>query len=196
MKKKIIAFSLIVLGALPIIGKIMLTVFQHQQIIIHNDFIIWLFKNYGVAVILSAFIIGVILMCTGFYMLKKENFRSKSDENEQNLNPGETIIHKQIGYVSIVTITNQRVFFYGFYIDNLRRSVPNIPLYNKMEYPIAEIKSVRAVSSSDLADRKMLISAKWGIQFELENGKIVNIPISGQDIVAQEIDKLIKQKPW
>jgi hypothetical protein len=198
MKKKIIAYSLIVLGALPIIGKIIYTILarSNQTIIINNDFIVDLFSKYGAGIVIGSFLVGVILMVVGFYMLKKEKSRTNSEEDELNMNADENVVLKQVGSVSIVIITNKRVIFYGFFIDNLRKSIPNLPWSNKAEYTIDEIQSVKAINSNDLTNKKTPINAKWGIQLELKEGKIVNIPISEQDIVALHIDRLVKQKSW
>jgi hypothetical protein len=198
MKKKLIAYCLIILGALPIIGRIIFAVLaeQNQPIYINNDFIVDLFSKYGAGIIIGSYFIGLIIMVVGFYMLKKEKFKSKSEQDELNMDGDEHIVLKQVGSVSIVIITNKRVIFYGFFIDNLRKSVPNLPASNKMEYTIEEIQRVNAINSSDLTSKKTPINAKWGIQLELKEGKIVNIPISEQDMVAQNIDRLIKQKSW
>lgn len=191
MKKKLIAYGLIILGVLPIIGKIIFTVLARG-----NNHFVDLFSKFGNGFIFIIYFIGVILMIIGFYMLKKEKFKTKSEQEELDMNADENVVLKQVGSVSIVIITNKRVIFYGLFIDNLRKSVPNLPASNKMEYTIDEIQSVKAINSSDLTNTKTPINAKWGIQLELEEGKIVNIPISEQDIVAQHIDRLVKQKSW
>lgn len=198
MKKKLIAYCLIILGALPIIGRIIFAVLaeQNQPIYINNDFIVELFAKYGAGIIIGSYFIGLIIMVVGFYMLKKEKFKSKSEQDELNMDGDEHIVLKQVGSVSIVIITNKRVIFYGFFIDNLRKSVPNLPASNKMEYTIDEIQSVKAINSLDLTNKKTPINAKWGIQLELKESKIVNIPISEQDIMVQQIDRLVKQKSW
>lgn len=191
MKKKLIAYVLIILGVLPIIGKIIFTVLARG-----NNHFVDLFSKFGSGFIFIIYFIGVILMIIGFYMLKKEKFKTKSEQEELDMNADENVVLKQVGSVSIVIITNKRVIFYGLFIDNLRKSVPNLPASNKMEYTIDEIQSVKAINSSDLTNTKTPINAKWGIQLELEEGKIVNIPISEQEIVAQHIDRLVKQKSW
>lgn len=186
MKKRIIAYILILLGVLPILSKILISALYsgNQQMTV-------MLSRLGNGFIFSTYIIGAILMIIGFYMLKKEKFRSKSEEEEQNLNEGEKVVFKQVGGVSILTITNQRILFYGFYVDGMRKSITNLPPTNKVEYPIAEIVSVKPINSGDLADSKQLVSAKWGVQISMKNGKIINIPISEQDVVAQQIEKLI-----
>lgn len=186
MKKKIIAYFLIVFGALPLLSKIFFTALSSG-----NQQAADMFPKFGNGFILIIYIIGAILMIMGFYILKKQKFITKSEQLEKNLNIGEKVISKHIGNASILTITNQRILFYGFYIDNLRKSVADLPKSNYEFYPLEEISSVKPINTNDLAQNKQLVSAKWGVQIGLKNGKIVNIPISEQELVAQQIKKLI-----
>ena len=134
------------------------------------------------------------MMVVGWLILKKERIVAQSVRDERNLNPEEVVVFKQVGDISIVTVTNQRVRFYGTGVSNLRYSATNLPASDKEDYYITEIKSVRAINSTEFSSRKLVkkYSSAWGIQLVLNNHITVNIPVTEQEKVAAHISQLIR----
>jgi hypothetical protein len=179
MNKKMIAWILIALGAL--------------------DIIVWFIDGWGWTNYLfgdnvfTKYAWGILIF-GGFYMLKKENALYKAKIDDLDLNENETIIHKQTGNAAIVTVTNERVRFRGYSMDDVRKSSKGLPEGEIAEYQFSEIEKVQPVKSSEVAKFKIgkLVSLNWGVQLNLKDGNIINIPISDSELVAKHIEKQLK----
>lgn len=180
MNKRYIAYLLIIAGLL--------------------DIIIWFIDGWG----WTNYLMGdniitrygwALLISGGFYLLRVENAKDEAEVDDVDLNDGETIIHKQIGNVSIITITNQRIRFRGIAMDDVRSSSKNVPEEDSIDYILSDVASVRAVKSNDVAKFKIgkVLAVKWGIQLTKKDDQIVNLPINKQELVAKHIEKLLNK---
>lgn len=106
---------------------------------------------------------------------------------------GERLIHKQKGNSSIVTVTNQRIRYYGYYTSELSRSVSNLPISDREDYLLSDVSRVKAINSSDLMKVWFGRDSKWGVRLEMKDGRIINIPASDQDVLANNIDIALRQ---
>lgn len=195
MKKKLIAWVLIIAGFIPVVLKSVLYFMARldYSFTIGSQKLYDFYSAYGAGIILAAFFAGIVMIVAGLTMLKKEKYSRMATDEDKDLNEGERLIHKQNGDSSIVTVTNQRVRYYGFYTKQLSNSVKNLPDSDKEDYKISDIRSVKAINSSDLMKVWFGLDSKWGIRLEMKNGKTINIPASGQDILAGHIDVVIRQ---
>ena len=136
-----------------------------------------------------------LLIAGGFYLLRVENAKEEAELDDVDLNDGEIIIHKQIGNVSIITVTNQRIRFRGITMDDVRSSSKNVPEEDSIDYALSDVASVCTVKSSDVAKFKIgkVLSVKWGIQLIKKDDQIVNLPINKQELVAKHIEKLLNK---
>ncbi len=197
--KLAIAWVLIIIGFVPIIVKVILSIAAGIdypiQFQIENESVVAIFKEYGVGIIIGSYFAGILMVVIGFMILKKERIIKAANRDASNLDDGETLIHKQTGDNSIITITNKRVRFYGVYVKNLRYSSTNLPDSDKEDFLLTNISKVRPVNFSDVGSNRLAKKnpAKWGIQLQLKDGRIVNLPITEQDIVSGQIEQLINK---
>jgi hypothetical protein len=195
VKRKLIAWILIISGFIPVIFKSILYLMARldYSVTIESRKLYDFYSAYGTGIIITAFFAGIVMIVAGLTMLKKEKYSRMATVEDKDLNVGERLIHKQNGDSSIVSVTNQRVRYYGFYTKELSNSVKNLPDSDREDYMISDILSVKAINSSDLMKVWFGLDSKWGIQLKMKNGKIINIPASGQDILAGHIDVVIRQ---
>jgi hypothetical protein len=195
MKRKLIAYGLIVLGGIPVLVKIILTIMGRldQPLVINNEKLYNFYVENGVGITIGGFFIGIIMIVIGRMMLKKDKAASLEAEDEKHLNEGERVIFRQSTQESIVTVTNQRVRYYGFFTKDIKKNVINVPETDREDYLIKDIHTVKAVTNSDILKGRIKIKGNWGIQLGMKNGAIVNIPASKNEELANRIDIVIKQ---
>lgn len=192
MNKKLKAYLLIGFGCIPVLIKIVIQVMSRtgQTIVFHNQKLYNLYAGYATGAIILGFFIGILMIVIGTMILKKEKARELTSLEEHELNEGERLVYKKIGGVAIVTVTNQRLRYYRF-LKNDRETIKNLPA-EREDFSIAGIKSVKVVGINDIMKSWIKVKSKWGIQLELKDGRIVNIPIEEQEVLANHIDNLTK----
>jgi len=106
MNKKLIYYGLIAAGAL--------------------DLLIWIINGFSFGWL--EFIVGVnviskfgawIMIAGGIWLLKKENAKEKSEiDAVSDLEPGEEIIFKNTGNTTIITLTNKKLIYRAFNVED------------------------------------------------------------------------------
>lgn len=194
MNKKLIAWLLIIPGGALVAVYMVLNIMGRleMKIEIENENFLNFYREYGVGTLLGMFVAGIIMIVIGRMILKKEKTLKIEETEEHELKPGESIVFKQSGSTSLVIVTNQRVRYYGFMTKDLGNTYTNLPASDREDYEHNFIKSVRAVSNGDLLKSRLGRKAKFGVQLELKDGRIVNMPVASQDDVALRIGNAMK----
>lgn len=198
--KKILAWVFILIGVIPIAINVILSAFDEGEFSIQvNDpqTYDFLSKNLDLIMVLGYFG-GIILITAGILILRNEKMKRISGLAESDLEPGEYIVNKSTDFVCHVYITNTRVRYIGAMTKELRRSAVNLPITDKEDYLMSDIKSVKAVLASDVASNFLAKRNKsnWGIQLELKDGTIVNIPVKNHLIIAGQIEQFLNQRQY
>lgn len=146
------------------------------------------YQNYGIGLILGGFVVGIILIIVGRTILKKENQRLREEKDEKELDPGENVIYKKSGSSAMVIVTNKRVRYYGYLTKEIRKSVSTAPDSDREDYEFSSIKFVKPVLVNDVVKSRFTSKRGWGVKLELNDGRVVHIPVEDQDEVANRID--------
>jgi hypothetical protein len=182
MNKKIIAYVLIGLGILDLI------------IWAANGFTFgWLELIVGVNV-LSKY--GAWLMIFyGFWMFKKEKAKEQSEVDEiSDLTEGEHVVFKNLGGKTIITLTNKKIIFRAFSLDDSFVKAHNdIVFESKATIEYASIESVTPVKTKDTAKNKLAgaLNLEFGIQLKMKDGTIKNLPSSKSELLCAHINKFL-----
>lgn len=184
MNKKIIAYILIGLGAL--------------------DLIIWAFNGFSFGWL--ELVIGVndvskygawVMIGLGFWMFRKEKAKDKSEIDAiTDLNEGEEVIFKNVGNTSIVTLTNKKIIFRCFQIDDsFVKNHNNVVTDEKVIFEFNNIESVRFVKTKETAKTKIggALNLEFGIQLIMKDGTIHNLPTSKSEILTAHINKYLNK---
>lgn len=184
MNKKIIAYCLIGLGAL--------------------DLIIWAFNGFTFGWL--ELVIGVnavsqygawAMIGLGFWMFQKEKAKDKSELDAiTDLNEGEEIIFKNVGNTSIVTVTNKKIIFRAFHIDeSFVKHHNNVLTVEKAIFEFNDIESVRLIKTKETAKTKFhgALNMEFGIQVITKDGAIYNLPTSKSEILSAHINKYLNK---
>jgi hypothetical protein len=184
MNKKIIAYILIGLGAL--------------------DLIIWAFNGFSFGWL--ELVVGVndlskygawVMIGIGFWMYRKEKAKDKSEIDAiTDLNEGEEIIFKNTGNSSIVTVTNKKVIFRAFNIDDtILKNHNNVVADEKAIFEYNDIESARFVKTKETAKTKIAgaLNLEFGIQLIMKDGTIHNLPTSKSEIISAHINKYLNK---
>ena len=184
MNKKIIAYILIGLGAL--------------------DLIIWALNGFSFGWL--ELVVGVnvlsqygawIMIAFGIWMIQKEKAKSKSEIDAiADLNDGENIIFKNIGNSSIVTVTNQKIIFRTFNIDDtLLKNHNNVVADEKIIFEYNDIESARFVKTKETAKTSIggALNLEFGVQLKMKDGTIHNLPTSKSEIISAHIHKYLNK---
>jgi hypothetical protein len=184
MNKKIIAYILIGLGAL--------------------DLIIWALNGFSFGWL--ELVVGVnvlsqygawIMIAFGIWMIQKEKAKSKSEIDAiADLNEGENIIFKNIGNSSIVTVTNQKIIFRTFNIDDtLLKNHNNVVADEKIIFEYNDIESARFVKTKETAKTSIggALNLEFGVQLKMKDGTIHNLPTSKSEIISAHIHKYLNK---
>jgi hypothetical protein len=184
MNKKIIYYTLISLGFLDLI------------IWVLNEFSFgWIELVVGVNV-LSKF--GAWLMIAGgFWLLKKEKAREKSEIDAiRDLDAGEEIIFKNTGNATIITVTSKKIIYRAFGVEeNIIKNHENVIPDEKAIFNYNDIDTVSVVKIKDIANTKIgkLSSFEFGISLKMNDGKIVNLPTSKSELICAHISKFLNK---
>lgn len=164
------------------------------------DLCLWVFTDYGWLEYVVGFNIiseyGAIIMIIGgigFYRKGKAIDSSELDE-VTDLNPDEQIIHKQVSGSTIVTITNKKIIYRNFGIDQgVINAHSNVLTDEKAVFLFNEITSVLPVKTKDTSTSKLggLLNLEFGIQIQLKSGVTHNIPTSKSELLCAHIAKYI-----
>lgn len=195
MKRKLIAYGLLVAGAVPVLFRIIIYIaaVTGNPIVIENEKLYNFYNEYGVGMLIFGFFAGILMIVIGLTMLKKDRMKANELKDENDLLQGERVILRHSTQSSIVTVTNQRVRYYGYYTKDLRRSAANLPDSDREDYPVNEIHGVKSLRNADMAKSFIKVKGDWGIQLQMKNGSLVNIPASDADTLSNRIDIVLKQ---
>lgn len=184
MNKKIFYYILIGLGAL--------------------DLIIWVLNGFSFGWL--ELIVGVnglskygawIMIATGIWLLKKEKAKEKSEiDAVADLETGEEIIFKNVGNTSIVTVTNKKIIFRCFQIDDsFVKNHNNVVTDEKVIFEFNNIESVRFVKTKETAKTKIggALNLEFGIQLIMKDGTIHNLPTSKSELICAHIAKYLNK---
>ncbi|MEI8096442.1 MAG: hypothetical protein WCG80_19695 [Spirochaetales bacterium] len=138
-----------------------------------------------------------IFIIVGITILVIRARKSKAMKSAQlddvDLEEGEAVVHRQFSNSSLITVTNRKVRYHIYMgIDDLRKSINDIPDDEKSQVLFSDLVSAKVVKSSDvsrIALGKMMKNI-WGVQLILKSGKIWNIPTTDAELVAKHIVKL------
>ena len=184
MNNKNIAYALIGLGALDIIIWVS-NGFSHGYL----EFIVGdnLLSQYG----------AWIMMTVGFYLLNKEKGKEKSEIDQINdLEEGEEIIYKNIGFSTIITLTNKKVIFRAHSLDALiqQSQFHDIVTDEKAIFPYDSIESVITITTKDTSKNAWagVLNIKQGLQLKLKDGTTKNLIMSSNnDLICAHINKYL-----
>ncbi|HEX2976566.1 MAG TPA: hypothetical protein VHO68_11580 [Bacteroidales bacterium] len=195
MKRKIIAYGLILAGAVPVLIQLILYFAGRlgTPIQINDEKLYNFYYKYGFGLVIFGFFAGIVMIVIGMNMLKKDKMTAKELNDEGDLMQGERLVLRHSTSSSIVTVTNMRVRYYGYYTKDLRRSATNLPDSDREDYPVNEIHTVKSLRNADMV-RKSFIKVKgdWGIQLQMKNGTVINIPAADADTLSNRIDIILK----
>jgi hypothetical protein len=197
MKRKLIAYGLIIVGAIPVIIKVALTFMARtdMNLEVNNEGFVKFYNEYGTGIIIGGFFAGIIMIVIGYMMLKKDRTVVMEMKDEADLDENERIVLKHKSQDSIVTVTNQRVRYYGFYTKDVKNKIKDAPDSDREDYRISDIQSVKSMLNSEMFKSSVIkLKGYWGIQMVMKSGKVVNIPAYGDaETLSNRIDITIKQ---
>jgi hypothetical protein len=184
MNKKIFYFGLIGLGIL--------------------DLVMWIINGFSFGWI--ELVVGVnalskygawLMIASGFWLLKKENAKEKSEiDSVKDLEAGEEIIFKNTGTSTIVTVTSKKIIYRAFNVEeNTIKNHDNVIADEKAVFSYHDIDSVSAVKIKDIANTKIgkISGFEFGISLKMKDGKIVNLPTSKSELICAHISKFLNK---
>ena len=142
------------------------------------------------------------LICVGSLMWRMGMLANASHEDICLL-PGERISHKDVGLISIVTVTNRRLLFYAGPEIERWRFVKECPRTKAESWSLEDIEGVALLQTTDVftGDVARHTSAAvaailprawtlWGVGLRLKNGTKVHIPCGSPLSVARHLDQM------
>lgn len=184
MNKKIVAYILIGLGAL--------------------DLIVWMFNGFSFGWL--ELVVGVnliskygawIMIASGVWLLNKEKAKEKSEiDSVADLEIGEEIIFKNTGNTTIIIVTNKKIIYRAFNIEEstLKNHNDVVP-EEKAIFQYADIDSVISVKVKDIANTKvgLLSGFEFGLSLKMKDGSVKNLPTSKSELLSAHISKYLKK---
>ncbi|MDA1336173.1 MAG: hypothetical protein O2818_04715 [Bacteroidetes bacterium] len=183
MNKKALYYTLIVLGALDLLLWVI------------NGFEFgWLELVVGVNVISEN--AAWIMMGVGFWLLKKEKAKEKSEiDDVADLDEGEQIIYKNSGNSTIITLTTKKIIYRAFGVEEETvKNHENVVADEKAFFNYGDIESVKTVKIKDVAKTKIgkLYGLTFGISLTMKNGSVMNLPTTKSELICAHITKHLR----
>ncbi|MFN8211026.1 MAG: hypothetical protein U0T33_08685 [Bacteroidales bacterium] len=189
MKKRLRELTYIIVGILLLSPQAYMIIMSRtgNTVVFQSEALYNFYNKYGFGFLIAFFFIGAGLVGYGVTLWKKNNLVRKSEAEDEDLQPGESVLHRAADIACIVTVTNRRIKFIAVDYKNLRYTAPDLPEDEKAEYLISDLNGVRAVNYMDIKPNKLKVKSPWGIQLTFKKGKVVNIPVKNGEEVASKI---------
>ncbi|MAZ58720.1 MAG: hypothetical protein CMP56_04895 [Flavobacteriales bacterium] len=166
------------------------------------DLLMWLFSasgygwlEYVVGVNIVSEYAAIFMIIGGFALYKKGKALDSAEVDEVlDLDTDEKIVFKQVSADTIVTITNKKIIYRNFGIDeNVVNNHADILTDEKSIILFNDIKSVVAVRTKDTATSKLggVLNLEFGIQIQLKDGMKYNLPTAKSELLCAHISKYL-----
>lgn len=180
--KKILSYLLIAIGA--------------------SDLMLWVIN--GLAFGWFEFVVGVngisrygpwLSIVAGIWLLRRELAVEKSEVDAvSDLDSGEEIIFKNVGNTTIVTLTNKRIIYRSFHLqDDISKKYENVIKEEKAFMNYAEISSVNPIKAKEIAKTKFGKLSFWefGVSMHMKDGSVINMPTGKPELISAHISKYL-----
>ena len=137
------------------------------------------------------------MIILGYWLFNRENAKEKAEIDEiSDLEEGEQVVYKNVGNSTIITLTNKKIIYRAFDLDqNFINSHNDMVSDEKAIFDYEQIEKVTAVKNKDTGNSKIAraINLEFGIQLLMKDGTIYNLPTSKSELISAHIIKYLNK---
>jgi len=133
------------------------------------------------------------LILFGIWGLRKAKAKGQMElDLIKELDDDEQVVFKHSGNSTLITLTNKRIIFNAFSIDdNTVEGNKNVVADSKVIFNYDTIESVKPVKTKETSTSKLggALNMEFGVQLTMKDGSINNLLTSKSEIISAHISK-------
>jgi hypothetical protein len=129
------------------------------------------------------------MIAVGWLLVQRGAAERRASKMNAQLEVGEVVVLTTRDLSGVLTLTNRRLRYNEANLDAYRQSIKSVPAGEVTVIALADIAAVRAVRQNEVTSTSLaaMITRMWGVSITLQDGSIVNLPVSDAETIALRI---------